>query len=191
MDQIRKLGSLTGADYVLYGKAVAVKNEATKVQNLFSTQATLSLRLVRVADGEILSAASVVGSGLHTEFVSAGSKALSEVARQAAEKIVKSVATAKAVRETAEKVPVAVTPKVTVTITKVTDFNVVNKIVDAFKGHAGVKDVRFISFENKELKLEFSGLAAFEVGSIFTQLEKVVRIEVLKVTSDTVSAEVK
>ncbi len=198
VDQVRKLGQLTGADYVLFGKAVALKSTGTPVENLYPVQASLSLRLVRVKDGEILSAANVVGSGLHAEFVSAGTKALTEAARQAAVKLEKTLLAALAAREsvktpvTPEKTPEAapVGETVRVQLTKVPSFEVVSAILKALKAAAGDKRVKFISLDAQVLTIEVTGLASIEIGAALEAL-KSSPMKINKMTNEAVEGEMK
>ncbi len=197
VDQVRKLGQLTGADYVLFGKAVAVKSTGTPVENLYPVQATLSLRLVSVKDGEILSAANVVGSGLHAEFISAGTKALTEAARQAAQKLEKTLVAVLAAREKApvkapEKTPAAVESGETVVVrlTKVGSFDAVGGIMKVLKTAAGEKLVKFVSLDAQVLVIEVMGLASFEIGSALEKV-KTTPMKITKITTEAVEGELK
>ncbi|PKN45949.1 MAG: hypothetical protein CVU59_07525 [Deltaproteobacteria bacterium HGW-Deltaproteobacteria-17] len=197
VDQVRKLGQLTGADYVLFGKAVAVKSTGTPVENLYPVQATLSLRLVSVKDGEILSAANVVGSGLHAEFISAGTKALTEAARQAAQKLEKTLVAVLAAREKApvkapEKTPAAVESGETVVVrlTKVGSFDAVGGIMKVLKTAAGEKLVKFVSLDAQVLVIEVTGLASFEIGSALEKV-KTTPMKITKITTEAVEGELK
>jgi hypothetical protein len=160
----RTLGKKAGADFVLYGKAVAVKSSSTAVARMFSSQASLSVRLVRVKDGTIMSAGAVIGSGLHGEFISSGTKALSEAARQISEKLLKVleahslVSSDSADNNDADdgnlvKTPVNTNSKtdganISVKIVGTIEFKDLQTIIKVIKGISGVKNVKTVNFSD-------------------------------------------
>jgi hypothetical protein len=199
VDQVKRLGHLTGADFVLFGKAVAVRSSGTPVENLYSAQATLSLRLVRVKDGEIVSATNVLGSGLHAEFVSAGTMALTKAAQQATERLERTliaglraqaatVATPSPEKTTS---PASSGKTVRVQLHNVASYKTVGAIMKALRSAVGEKNIRFVSLSGKVLIIEASGIASFEIAAVLEKLGRPTSIKISKTTADAIEGELR
>ncbi len=83
-----ELGNLSGADYVIVGKAVASAGSKVISSNLTSYFANISARLVRVKDGKIIGYLSSSGKSVHMDPITGGKNALIKAADNLAPKII-------------------------------------------------------------------------------------------------------
>jgi len=84
-DAIREIGVLFDAEVVIYGKALAKLAGAVQGTSMKSVQADVSLRAVNTGNGRVLASAIHHAAAVHPSEVAAGTKALQQAARAAAE----------------------------------------------------------------------------------------------------------
>lgn len=87
--QLKALGRLAKAHYVIFGRAVASASGAVAGSSILSAKAVLSVRVVDVETGEIVAGASREGKGLSTNKAAAGAKAIKTAANALADHLVK------------------------------------------------------------------------------------------------------
>ncbi|MBU1068959.1 CsgG/HfaB family protein [Myxococcota bacterium] len=181
-----QLGTLTGADYVVIIKAIAL-GSAAPIETMYSSQATLSFRLVRVADGVILSAFQLTAPGAHAEFIGAGSKALAEATRKAITLMLLQLRTGKIpVQTNTEEVSppplpddpgtappkppvkpepaVAAVPEVTIQLGNFPSFTRAVELQKYLERQKGVKTVRIVTLEKRVLTLTVQGATHIDLS---------------------------
>jgi len=82
---IKSFAGRTGAEYVIVGKAVATDGGPILGSKMHSVRANISLRVIELANGSIVSTSTLVDSVGHIDPVSGGTKALRKVASRAAD----------------------------------------------------------------------------------------------------------
>lgn len=90
-----KLGSLSRADYVILGKAVASAGGNVPESQMRSCFANISAKLIRVKDGKVIAYLDSSGNSAHTDVITGGREALVRAAGSLAEKIIAALAKAK------------------------------------------------------------------------------------------------
>lgn len=93
-DQSVKLGSLSRADYVILGKAVASAGANVPQSKMRSCFANIAAKLIRVKDGEVIAYLDSPGSSAHTDLITGGREALVNAAGGLADKIIAKLAKA-------------------------------------------------------------------------------------------------
>jgi hypothetical protein len=83
-----KLGSLSKADYVVLGKAVASAGGLVPQSTMRSCFANVTAKLIRVKDGKVLAYLDASGNSAHPDVVSGGREALSYAGEDLSAKIV-------------------------------------------------------------------------------------------------------
>jgi hypothetical protein len=94
-DQSIKLGSLSRADYVILGKAVASAGGNVPQSNMRSCFANITAKLIRVKDNKVMAYLDGSGNSAHTDLVTGGREALVRAANSIAEKIIAELAKVK------------------------------------------------------------------------------------------------
>ena len=90
-----KLGSLSRADYVILGKAIASAGGNVPQSQMRSCFANISAKLIRVKDGEVIAYLDSSGNSAHTDLVTGGREALARAANSLAEKMIVELAKVK------------------------------------------------------------------------------------------------
>jgi len=83
-----RLGNLSGANYVILGKAVASAGSNVPQSNMRSCFANLSAKLIRVKDGKVIAYLDASGNSAHMDVITGGKEALSNAANALAVKII-------------------------------------------------------------------------------------------------------
>ena len=83
-----KLGSLSGADYIVLGKAVASSGGNVPQSTMRSCFANLTAKLIRVKDGKVLAYLDAAGNSAHMDVISGGREALGYAAEDLATKVI-------------------------------------------------------------------------------------------------------
>lgn len=86
-NQSLKLANLSKADYVVIGKAIASKGGNVPQSNMRSCFANLTVKLIRVKDGEVIAYLDASGNCAHTDVITGGKEALISAAQDLAIKI--------------------------------------------------------------------------------------------------------
>jgi len=86
-----ELAKLSQADYVILGKAVASSGGNVPESNMRSVFANVTAKLIRVADGKIITYLEANGSSAHLDVISGGREALLKAAEDLTIKIVKAL----------------------------------------------------------------------------------------------------
>ena len=81
---IKSFAGRTGAEYVIVGRAVATDGGPILGSKMHSVRANISMRVIELANGSIVSTSTLVDSVGHIDPVSGGTKALKKVASRAA-----------------------------------------------------------------------------------------------------------
>ena len=82
-----KLGSITRADYVILGKAIASAGGRVPQSSMISCFANVTAKLIRVKDGKVIAYTDAAGNSAHLDVVSGGREALSSAGDDLAAKI--------------------------------------------------------------------------------------------------------
>jgi hypothetical protein len=82
-----KLGELSGADYVVSGKAVASAGGLVPQSRMLSCFANITAKLIRVKDGKVIAYLDAAGNSVHLDVVTGGREALNNAAQDLAAKI--------------------------------------------------------------------------------------------------------
>jgi hypothetical protein len=82
---IKSFAGRTGAEYVIVGRAVATDGGPILGSKMHSVRANISMRVIELANGSIVSTSTLVDSVGHIDPVSGGTKALKKVASRAAD----------------------------------------------------------------------------------------------------------
>ncbi|MBJ80714.1 MAG: hypothetical protein CMH60_05285 [Myxococcales bacterium] len=82
---IKSFAGRTGAEYVVVGKAVATDGGPILGSKMHSVRANISLRVIELANGSIISTTTLVDSVGHIDPITGGTKALKKVATRAAD----------------------------------------------------------------------------------------------------------
>jgi len=90
-----KLGSLSRADYVIQGKALASEGGNVPQSRMRSCFANITAKLIRVKDGKVIAYLDAAGNSAHTDVITGGREALARAAAGLAEKIIAELAKAK------------------------------------------------------------------------------------------------
>ena len=90
-----KLGSLSRADYVILGKAIASGGGNVPQSQMRSCFANITAKLIRVKDGKVIAYLDSSGNSAHTDLVTGGREALARAANSLAEKIIAELAKVK------------------------------------------------------------------------------------------------
>ncbi len=91
-DEAKKIAITAGADIVITGKALAKLSAGISGTAMKSVQASVSLKAIRVTDGKILGTATANNAQVHINETAAGSKAISNATKTAAEELIKNIA---------------------------------------------------------------------------------------------------
>jgi hypothetical protein len=83
-----KLGSLSKADYVLLGKAVASSGAKVPQSNMLSCFANITAKLIRVKDGKVIAYLDASGNSAHMDVITGGREALSNATDDLTAKVV-------------------------------------------------------------------------------------------------------
>ncbi|MGD9015087.1 MAG: hypothetical protein PVI33_03595 [Candidatus Omnitrophota bacterium] len=83
-----ELAKLSQADYVILGKAVASSGGNVPESNMLSCFANVTIKLIRVDDGQIIAYLDAGGSSAHLDVISGGREALLEAADDLAIKVI-------------------------------------------------------------------------------------------------------
>ncbi len=83
-----KLGSLSQADYVLLGKAIASSGSNVPDSTMRSCFANINAKLIRVKDGKIIAYLDATGNSAHMDVVMGGKEALVNAAEDLAQKVI-------------------------------------------------------------------------------------------------------
>lgn len=83
-----KLGSLSKADYVLQGKAIASSGGNVPDSSMRSCFANINAKLIRVRDGKIIAYLDAAGNSAHMDVVTGGREALVNAAEDLAQKVI-------------------------------------------------------------------------------------------------------
>ena len=83
-----KLGTLSKADYVVLGKAVASAGGNIPQSTMRSCFANVTARLIRVKDGKVLAYLDAAGNSAHLDVISGGREALNNAGADLAAKII-------------------------------------------------------------------------------------------------------
>lgn len=94
-DQSIKLGSLSRADYVILGKAIASSGGNVPQSQMRSCFANITAKLIRVKDGKVIAYLDSSGNSAHTDLVTGGREALARAANSLSEKIIAELAKVK------------------------------------------------------------------------------------------------
>jgi hypothetical protein len=87
-DKSIKLGNLSGADYVILGKAVASSGSKVLQSNMISCFANITAKLIRVKDGKVLAYLDAAGNSAHLDVITGGREALANAAEDLAGKVI-------------------------------------------------------------------------------------------------------
>jgi hypothetical protein len=90
-----KLASLSRADYVILGKAIASVGGNVPESQMRSCFANVTAKLIRVKDGKVIAYLDSSGNSAHTDVVTGGREALTRAAASLSEKIIAELAKAK------------------------------------------------------------------------------------------------
>ncbi len=82
-----ELAKLARADFVVAGKAVASAGGTVPSSSLRSCYGNLTVKVVRVKDGEVIGYLDATGSAVHTDVITGGKEALGKAAESMAQKI--------------------------------------------------------------------------------------------------------
>jgi hypothetical protein len=85
------LGNLSGADYVLLGKAVASSGGNVPQSNMRSCFANITAKLIRVKDGRVIAYLDASGNTAHLDVITGGKEALTNAAGDLAVKIIEAL----------------------------------------------------------------------------------------------------
>jgi len=88
----RTIGSQLDAEVVIYGKATAKLSGSVMSSGILSSQANINAKAVRVDTGGVIASASAAGAAVHSDEITAGSKALEKVSAELADKLVDQIA---------------------------------------------------------------------------------------------------
>jgi len=83
-----KLGSLSRADYVILGKAIASGGGNVPESQMRSCFANITAKVIQVKDGKVIAYLDSSGNSAHTDLVTGGREALVRAANSLAEKII-------------------------------------------------------------------------------------------------------
>jgi hypothetical protein len=83
-----KLGNLSKADYVVFGKAVASSGANVPQSNMRSCFSNVSAKLIRVKDGRVIVYLDASGNSAHMDVITGGREALSNAGSELAVKII-------------------------------------------------------------------------------------------------------
>lgn len=82
-----KLGNLSGADYIVLGKAIASSGANVPQSNMRSCFANLSAKLIRVKDGKVITYLNASGNSAHMDVITGGQEALANAGNDLALKL--------------------------------------------------------------------------------------------------------
>ncbi len=82
-----KLGSLSEADYVVLGKAIASSGSKVPQSSMLSCFANITAKLIRVKDGKVIAYLDASGNSAHMDVITGGKEALTNAAFDLATKI--------------------------------------------------------------------------------------------------------
>ncbi len=88
----KTIGRELDAEVVVYGKATAKLAGSVMGSGILSSQANINAKAVRVDTGGVIASASAAGAAVHSDEITAGSKALEKVSAELAEKLVDQIA---------------------------------------------------------------------------------------------------
>ncbi|MBU0709167.1 MAG: hypothetical protein KJ923_00040 [Candidatus Omnitrophica bacterium] len=91
LEKTLKLGNLSGADYVVLGKAIASCVRSVPQSNMQSCNANVSGKLIRANDGEVVSYLEASGVSVHLDEISGGREALGAAGKVLAEKVIEAL----------------------------------------------------------------------------------------------------
>lgn len=85
--EIVQLGNLSGAQFVIVGKAVASAGGMVPQSTMRSCYANINAKVIRVSDGRVVAYLDAAGSSAHPDAISGGKEALTKAARDLGVKI--------------------------------------------------------------------------------------------------------
>lgn len=88
----KKIAIKAGTDIVITGKALAKLSAGISGTAMKSVQASVSLKAIRVSDGKVVGTAIADNAQVHINETVAGSKAITNATKKAAEKLIKNIA---------------------------------------------------------------------------------------------------
>jgi len=83
-----KLGSLSKADYVVLGKAIASSGSKVPQSNMRSCFANITAKLIRVKDGKVIAYLDASRNSAHMDVITGGKEALTNAASDLAAEII-------------------------------------------------------------------------------------------------------
>jgi hypothetical protein len=86
--QSLRLGRSTKADYVVLGKAVASSGGKVPASSMVSCFANITVKVIRVKDGQVIAYLDSSGKSVHTDKVTGGKEALSRAASDLAGQLI-------------------------------------------------------------------------------------------------------
>ncbi len=90
-DKSVDLGTLTQADYVVLGKAIASTGSKVPQSNMVSCFANLTAKLIRVKDGKVIAYIDAYGNSAHMDAITGGKEALVNASQNLAQKIIQAL----------------------------------------------------------------------------------------------------
>jgi len=87
-DNSVKLGNLSGADYVILGKAIASGGGNVPQSRMRSCFANLTAKLIRIEDGKVIAYLDASGNSAHMDLITGGREALTSAAGELATRII-------------------------------------------------------------------------------------------------------
>jgi len=86
-----KLGNLSGADFVILGKAIASSGGRVPQSNMLSCFANITAKLIQVKDGKVIAYLDASGNSAHLDAISGGREALADAGRDLAKKFIEAL----------------------------------------------------------------------------------------------------
>ena len=85
------LGTASGADYIILGKAIASAGGNAPASNMRSCFANVTAKLIRVSDGKVVQYLDASGASIHTDVITGGREALAKASENLAQKILEAL----------------------------------------------------------------------------------------------------
>jgi hypothetical protein len=186
-DQAKEFAKGSGAEVVIFGKAIATDAGPIMGSQMHSCRANISLRALNVDSGEILGTSTQEGTAGHIDPPTGGTKALQKVSQKAAEDLLAKIMA----RWEAQ---VAGPNKVSLTINGVQKSKHLRDIETFLRNDVrGVQDVRQRGFKAKkaEMEIELKGTAQDLAEELEDKKFPGFNIEVEEITANSVTASVK
>lgn len=83
-----KLGNLSGADYIVLGKAIASSGGNVPQSSMISCFANITVKLIRVKDNKVIAYLDAAGNSAHMDVITGGKEALTNAAGNLATKLI-------------------------------------------------------------------------------------------------------